>query len=180
MPFAEDVAQPSSTTRPVEHGPIRAGRSPDGCEIPTRARRLLFESVVFGRRSRTTSTSASRSGRLARMGADASIRSGHGSSKTPSTWRSNNGDRRNLAILLDIHSQAPRRQRSDGGPRCLGYVHHEHGQHVFKVYSRSGVADPASCTGQGTVRGAEPGAAMEFSEAVDLVRAELDRVIDGA
>ena len=185
LPFAEeamrlatDLGNPSMSSMARFHlGGALMERDPQ------RARQLLLESIDFGREVGNDFFMGMTLGRLARIGADASDPVWARQFRDAIDLAVEHGDRRNFYMLLDVQSQALTIiGRGEPAAWLLGYVQ-ENSRHVQTPYSESGaaheIADLAASFGEARLEALRAeGAAMDFSEAVDLSRAELDRVIE--
>ncbi len=150
---------------------------------PHRARQLLLEQVEIGRSVGLHFFVGISLGRLARLGGDAVDRVWAAQFRDAVDLAVENGDRRNASVLFDTHGQSLVAERPESAAKLLGHVG-AHAHHVGNPYSRSTMTRVTS-----ELRislGADrydalhaEGAAMDFNEAVELSRAELDRVIEG-
>ena len=151
---------------------------------PQRARQLLLEGIDLGHEVGNDFFMGMTLGRLARMGADASDPVWARQFRDAINLAVEHGDRRNLYMLLDVQSQALTIiGRGQPAARLLGYVQ-ENSRHMQTPYSESRaaheIADLAASLGEQRLEALRAeGAAMDFAEAVELSRAELDRVIEG-
>jgi predicted ATPase/class 3 adenylate cyclase len=151
---------------------------------PRRAREVLLESIDIGREVGSTFFVGMALGRIARLAADASDPEWARQYLSALDAAVENGDRRQAAMLIDIHAQALMTiERRESSAVLTGYVR-AHTRHVGNPYSRT--AQERMTTELGAALGdaqfealLEQGAALDFDGALALARAELDRVIEG-
>jgi hypothetical protein len=146
---------------------------------PQRARQLLLESVELGRQIGNNFFVGMALGRIARIGADASDPMWARQFRDALDAAITHDDRRNAVVLLDSYLQAlVTTGRYEQAALLFGYVQ-EHARHVHNPYSKAAAERVRSTltatlgeTALTTLRA--KGAAFEFTEAVNLARAELD------
>ena len=149
---------------------------------PQRARQLLLECVELGRQVGNDFFVGMALGRIARIGADASDPVWARQFRDAIDAAVTHDDRRNAVVLLDSHLQALLTTgRDEPAALLFGYVQ-QHARHVTNPYSRS-AAERVASTLTAALGERElatlcaQGAALDYAEAIDLARAELDRVI---
>jgi predicted ATPase/class 3 adenylate cyclase len=151
---------------------------------PDRARTLLLESVELGQQLGNDFFVGMALGRISRISADANDPLWAHQFRQALDTAVDNGDRRIADVLIDVHAQALLATgHYESAARLFGYAW-EHTRHIRNPYSAATVQ-----RAQPLLRGAlgderfdallEQGAALPFEDAVALVRAELDRVIEG-
>jgi predicted ATPase/class 3 adenylate cyclase len=151
---------------------------------PRRAREVLLEGVELGRLVGNDFFVGVSLGRIARLGADASDAIWARQFREALDMNVENDDRRNVAVMLDVHSQAlVATGQYDAATILFGYVQ-AHARHVTNPYSQLQterivpiLRDALGEDQFGSLR--TRGAGFEQAEAVALSRAELDRVIEG-
>jgi predicted ATPase/class 3 adenylate cyclase len=149
---------------------------------PRRAREVLLEGVELGRLVGNDFFVGVSLGRIARIGADASDAIWARQFRAAIDTAVENDDRRNVAVMLDVHSQAlVATGHYEPAAILFGYVQ-AHARHVTNPYSRLQTErvvpilhDALGGDQVGALRAR--GARFEQAEAVALARAELDRVI---
>jgi hypothetical protein len=123
-------------------------------------------------------------GRISRISADADDPVWAGQFRQVIDIAVDNGDRRIGDVLIDVHAQAlVLTGRTEPAARLFGYVW-EYSRHTRNPYSAATVerVRPLLRDALGDEQSEallEQGAALDFQGAVALVRAELDRVIEG-
>ena len=149
---------------------------------PDRARALLLEAVDLGRQVETDFWVGLALGRLVRIDAGALDGAWARRYRDAIDLGADNGDRRNVAVLVGILGEALwANGRGQPAAVLLGYMsawgEHIGGPFVLAHYGRI-AAELTEALGEELYRELSArGAAMEFAEVVALARAELDRVI---